>query len=333
MSITNKNDNFHFIDIENINNNYEKYLSLFVKIKFCSQIKELFKKLSQCINLKILVIEGPVFNFKFSKKIMNLTKLEEIIIIPPKEHNRFENKFNINDSCLDYISNLPNIRHICINGYYIKNISKSIKNCKNTLTHLDLQDNNIITELPDELFECTNLKYLDISENYIHKINKNIHKLEKLNYLNILQKNIEMGHGKIPNEIGGLFNLTHFKSIIDGSFKKHYKHDNKILVTLSSYFNPSCLDKNITHLNILDMYNSGYTGNFEYLDNLPENLIHLKINPLLVKLQNLPISLKTLSITIKKDYDIENNIKLPFGCQLEIEYIEDNPIFNDSAFF
>lgn len=332
MSITNKNDNFYFVDIENINNNYEKYVSLFVKIKLVAQLKKLFKKLSECINLKLLVIEGHVLNFKFSKKIMNLTKLEEIIIIPPKECDRFENKFIINDSCLDFIVNLPNIRHICINGYNIKNISKSIKNCKNTLTYLDLYD-NIITELPDELFECKNLKYLDISKNYIHKINKNIHKLENLNYLNILQKNGNISQIKIPNEIAGLFNLIQLKSIINAHFKSHYEYDNKIIVTLSSYFNPSCLNKNITHLNILDMYKSGYTGNFAYLDNLPENLIHLKINPLLVKLQNLPISLKTLSIAIKKDYDIENNIKLPFGCQLEIEYIEDNPIFNDSAFF
>jgi hypothetical protein len=141
-----------------------------------------------------------------------------------------------------------------------------------------------------------------------------------LRHLNILQKNEQ---AKIPVEIAGLYNLTTFKCYVVEHFKHQYEYNNKMLITLSSYFDKSKLHNDITHLNILDLLCSGYTGNFKYLDNLPTNLTHLKINPLLVSLTNLPINLKNLSIVIKKDYDIEKNIKLPFDCNLEIIYLED----------
>lgn len=282
--------------------------------------KFLFEKISHLVNLKILIMEGYVNYLKISKKIKNLINLEKIIIDAPPIYNGSKDNFIIDDDCLNHIFSLPKIKEIFINGYNIKNISPNIKNISNTLIKLNFYD-NIICNLPDELFECKKLEYLNLGENLIRKLNKNICQLENLKFLNIESRKSEI---KIPREIAGLINLETLQTFTDKNFQNYYEYNGRMLITIPQYFYENSISDHITHLNILDFINADSPLKKNFLNNLSKNLTYLKINNLQDKLENLPYSLKKLSIVIKKDYDIDSNIKLPFGCELEIDYIKGN---------
>ena len=66
----------------------------------------------------------------------------------------------------------------------------------------NINDNNI-EKIPEELYECKNLKKLHLGLNYIQKISKNILKLTKLEELGIEDNEIN----EAPLELMDLENL------------------------------------------------------------------------------------------------------------------------------
>ena len=63
---------------------------------------------------------------------------------------------------------------------------------------------NKLKEIPKEIFQFTNLQYLDLSKNKIKEIPEDIGKLQNLQKLILSRNNIEV----LPKEIGMLKNLT-----------------------------------------------------------------------------------------------------------------------------
>ncbi|AYV80363.1 MAG: hypothetical protein Gaeavirus39_5 [Gaeavirus sp.] len=117
------------------------------------------------------------------------------------------------------------------------------------------------------------------------------------------------------NEICDLHSRCIMNTYLDEFMKKHkktfidniYNYDDKVLILI--------LDRDIvfpegtTHLNIITYR----TGN---LDCLPISLEYLSIGHLNKELLNLPMSLHL--IKVRWSYDGSKEIKLPYGCELQI---------------
>ena len=123
----------------------------------------------------------------------------------------------------------------------------------------------------------------------------------------------------IPQEIGNLFNLCSLDACVTNMTKEYYEYENKILITIAPHFDFNKLKNNLTHINILNINPRAFGTKYNFLNSLPPNVTHLRIEYLSDELINLPPTLKYLYVSVDEDYNIEENINLPFGCELQVE--------------
>lgn len=116
------------------------------------------------------------------------------------------------------------------------------------------------------------------------------------------------------------YKYTDFEEIKSGK----YIYEDKMLIFSPTYQDFNKIPENIKYLNIIDENNHDYT-------NIPLNIeyLHLTIKKRQnFKQSNLPITLKSLTITIQDPYYryidheyIKKNTKLPFNCELIIDVV------------
>src|SRR6476620_6479977 len=76
--------------------------------------------------------------------------------------------------------------------------------------------NNKLTALPEWLWECTDLQFLNLGQNQIEKISENIGNLKKL-------QTLDLGHNRIhalPKALGKLENLSGFLYLSNNTIDK-----------------------------------------------------------------------------------------------------------------
>jgi hypothetical protein len=107
------------------------------------------------------------------------------------------------------------------------------------------------------------------------------------------------------------------------NYNLYYVYNNYMLII--NWINSENLPNNITHLNIININDT----HMEFINNLPNHIEKLHLSCVnydcLINITNLPITLRKLSITIithdsnlRMDY---SNIKIPFSCKFENDYI------------
>ncbi len=97
---------------------------------------------------------------------------------------------------------LMNLTELLFDRYELSELPKEIGNLKN-LKFLELRQNNL-SSLPEEIGQLTNLIYLNLWLNSLKTIPKGIGKLHKLDSLNLAYNEIRI----LPKEIANLVNLT-----------------------------------------------------------------------------------------------------------------------------
>lgn len=309
-----------FDDVENIVNPMD-YTKLQIKIDYYlseNSIIQIFDKISSFLNLEELFLYGYSKYLIIPKSITKLQKLKKFILYNNPTGLKFEDVGNplldeyykkLN-KVIDFICEMPNIEVLNVTNYGLTEIPKNINKLKSTLKSVDFSHNSIFN-LREELFDCINLEQIHMIKNNIKNVSKDICKLQKL-------KKLEITTNNMPNEICSLFDLEHllhdhYNYLNTIEYKYHYEHNNKMIITRIDLINLNILNNKLTHLNIMD-YCSHYHLNI--LNNLPKKLTHLRIKNLKCELKNLPITLKYLYVNIQPDYDVETNIKIPFGCTL-----------------
>jgi Leucine-rich repeat (LRR) protein len=201
--------------------------------------------------------------------------------------------------------------------------------CKVLRVELDKLD---LVEIPEKIYELTNLKVLILSSNLLTTISSKISKLTKLEELYLHRNRIE----ELPNEIGELKKL-----------EKLILSENKIKRLPANFYNLSNLEilniicnqlevisddiVKMTKLEYLYLrsnklkYISKEVGkikvavicqdSYDNMNNLSENCEYLQISELRQPLKNLPINLKEIRLFLPLRVDI----KLPFDCKLYID--------------
>lgn len=205
----------------------------------------------------------------------------------------------------------------------IKNYSKVFR------VELDRLD---LLEIPEKIYELTNLKVLILSSNLLTTVSGRISNLTKLEevYLNrnkLVELPEEIGElkklrkiilsenkiKKLPNSFYDLSNLellniisNQLEIISDDIIKLKnleylYLRSNKL----------KNISKQVGKIKVVDIYPDSY----ENMNNLAENCEYLQINKLKEPLKNLPINLKEIRLFLPMRVDI----KLPFDCKLYID--------------
>ena len=202
--------------------------------------------------------------------------------------------------------------------------------CKVFKVELDGLD---LLEIPEKIYELTNLQILILSSNLLTKISSEISKLTKLEeiYLNrnmITELPEEIGELKklrklilsenkikrLPNNFYNLVNLEIFNIISNklevisddilkmSNLEYLYLRDNKL----------KFISKEITKIK---KEVSIYPDSYENMNDLAENCEYLQINKLKEPLKNLPITIKEIRLFLPVRVDI----KLPFDCKLYVD--------------
>lgn len=116
------------------------------------------------------------------------------------------------------------------------------------------------------------------------------------------------------NGYNGYIGSYHHISLFTKKHKFFIKHNVMIIPELNEYID---IPDTINELRIW------HIKDYNLLNNLPHTIEHLKISKMSyeINLNNLPINLKLLELySVPNNYDLENNIKLPFGCEIYYEY-------------
>jgi hypothetical protein len=218
-------------------------------------------------------------------KMINLEKLSLYCI----------NKKSIDER----LFNLTKLSHLIIlNSSIVPCVKEKIGQFINLTTlHLDI---NLDNEIPNSIFSLVNLDDLLIKSEKCLDIPIQINNLSKLKNLAI--KTFE----EKEYNIGGLYNLDTFSNF-DKTNNKYFIYQNSIVIF--NYITDIIIPENITHVNIL--------GNLKLINNLPYHINYLKINNS-VNIKNLPCSLKELYI--RHPPNNINTLKIPFDCQVHLEY-------------
>ena len=166
----------------------------------------------------------------------------------------------------------------------------------------DIHPDYFKSPLFNKIKEWTNLKFVSFDiKNY--KNQKFINKIANFKFLSIVLL-ID-------------YEYSHFTQVNKGK----YIFENKMTIFFPSISELDEIPANIEYLNIID------DGKTDYA-NIPYNIkhLHLTIRNNKFKQSNLPISLEDITITVPEHFrqfvqkeDIENNIKIPFGCKLIID--------------
>ena len=151
------------------------------------------------VKLAFLFIIGTVFSLHAQKDSV-YTSLEDALTVPDKVY-----KLNLSyqelDSLPESITQLQNLKALNIGGNKFRTTPKVLEKLKN-LTHLDYNNmtslgfsvpmklpaslrylnlnHNKLTVVPDFVWSLPNLKILDLSENQLSSISKEIQKLNSL---------------------------------------------------------------------------------------------------------------------------------------------------------
>lgn len=277
--------------------------------------------------------------------IYNKNKIEVLLLLMANidlEKNKYNDKIYDTDELEELFMNDGEVNDINkFNDIYKMSICNSNTDKKLNFQKLKLLDNLKMLEynntrlikIPEEFFELKNLTHLSISilglyeKNPIYNLSgfanlnnllslslcivtkefpKEILQLKQLRILN-LATFFEL---KISDEICNLEYLFHF-SITPSKLEEIYTYKNKAMITHIDYLEyiNYVANNEITDLKILDC------GMKDLVD-LPDNLEILRLGKNIKKLTNLPIGLKKLYIdNLFRTYN-EENIKLPFGCEL-----------------
>lgn len=192
-------------------------------------------------------------------------------------------------------------------------------------TYSDLRKYKHITDIPVDDYVNINTVYIsdiDILINKKHVYHNIFIKLINIEYLYVEEKGkIDM---TILNNNKLIKNMTNFKKlkVFTQLFNKNpdlntYAINNdKMLIVVSNNIIPS-IPKKIKYLQILNKNDLNF-------NNLPVDIEHLKINVINIKkiqLDNLPASLKSLTIYYNKEKDEKTltKIKLPHNCDLILD--------------
>ena len=166
-------------------------------------------------SLSVASLNFPVFGVLNNplKSRLNLASYEIIPYILSKFKSVDEVKDNLKKLNITNIDFICGLKSVSLH-YFVCDKTKSIV-IEQTKDGVTIYDNpyHILTNSPTFAYHLQNIaQYLNISNNYIHKIDKNIHKLIKLKELDISSCNINY----LPKEIFYLYNLR----FIDISFNK-----------------------------------------------------------------------------------------------------------------
>mmetsp|Transcript_8719 Transcript_8719/g.13447 ORF Transcript_8719/g.13447 Transcript_8719/m.13447 type:complete len:1175 (-) Transcript_8719:1036-4560(-) len=149
-----------------------------------------------------------------------------------------------------------------------------------TITTLNLSGNQLKGNLPNELFEASELTLLDLSDNEFHgTLSPNVEKLKNLHHLNLSTSGIS---GTLPSELGSITDLLHLdvssNRVIGGNIPTEFgrlinlKHldmkENNFSGTLPSYLGQ------LHKLQFLNMSSNRFSG---VIPSDIGNLVSLKI--------------------------------------------------------
>lgn len=289
------------INIKNINN-FESILNRWGMINILNFQENDITKYNifhKMINLDSLVLINclKTLNITF---LIKCTKLKTLVI----------NNININTNGYNIWVFPKNLTNITITGIKLDYIPNHLFNC-NKIEYLDLSNTNI-THISGDISNLYNLKHLNISNNPIHNLPEEMSKLVHLEYLNISKTNIN----KISNVFDTLINLKELQAFecqiekITGIISKTIEILNlrkNILTSIPKYFS------DFENLKYLSLERNGI---YEM------NLLNTKFNNNLIELQlqmnlfvSIPdwvyncVNLKTLNISGNNISIISENIK------------------------
>jgi len=188
-----------------------------------------------------------------------------------------------------------------------------------------------IKEIPEKIFECINLKKLNLSSNLIKTIPKEIENLiyleelyldrnlitelpEEIGNLKNLKK-IILSNNKIKNLPNNFYNLENLEILNLMCNELEYISDdiNKLKKLEYLYLRNNKLryiPKDISKIKVIKLFNDSYDN----LDNLSLDCEYLHIENLEKELTNLPFGIQEIRLYLPK-IKIKN-IKLPFSCKL-----------------
>jgi Leucine-rich repeat (LRR) protein len=171
-----------------------------------NQIKELPVSMENLSNLQTIDLSDNLIG-DFPYLLSNIHSLQEI--------NLSNNKILRID---DGIQQFENIVKLNLSGNYFS-ISQKIEKLVNLKT-LDLSNCGLdSSEVPEELFNLKNLKYLDLSFNYLYTFPKNIENLTNLTTLSLSTNGIDDNIDK------SLCNLVNLRSLDLSSGDKYWSKD------------------------------------------------------------------------------------------------------------
>lgn len=287
-------------------------------------------------NINSINYNEMCFSMNFNDKLFNY----DILTVEEIENNkeitdivfRYYSDEKINFKNLKYLPNLVNLCFYDLKTCYLPNEIFELTNIKEleiTTTCIKFYNQQ------SKYYNINNLNYLDKLVNLerlyldsdIKEFPKSILSLKKLKFLMIYSvQSLE-----IPNELCNLEDLINIKfnkyypNILSNDDKMivfNWKSSNNLIMSIANYayFRDNNVDikipEKITNLKILNCeYNS--------LDNLPNNIEKLSLGTnIKFPLNNLPVTLNNLKIYKQNTYmnssSIFDNVKLPFGCNLEI---------------
>jgi hypothetical protein len=328
---------FHFEDLKKLK---EEDYSNISTISISGYIKDITDTpIPECKNIQTLNIQcGQIPNLILTPNLYLLTQLSLC-------------RCGLNE-VPDSIGNLTQLKNLSLSANNLKQIPKNIYNLSNLQT-LWL-DSNLLTKISKQIKKLTNLTSLRIHNNQLVKFPSSIYKLHNLSeflHSNKIDKRIAqlynlktLGYPFEQYEFWGNIYIYKDCMLIYNYYK--CKQFAKIVgcpwdnswdsLDLEDYIKTNGRSKmmidippNIKYLNIIKT-------DLELIDlnHLPQELEHLQIeinNKEIFKFNNYPFMLKKLSFIIKyftesdSDNDInmndlENKIKIPFGCELVIKY-------------
>jgi len=139
--------------------------------------------ISSLPNLESLILYPNFNSVPFNKSIPNPEKLRKLVLAGSQES--YEKLNGMIGENLDILNDLVNLTYLDIRRNDIKSIPQ-LENLKK-LEHLDLSENNLVS-IPKQLKDLKNLEYIDLSENDIYdKIPEYLNDLENLKFFNIVR--------------------------------------------------------------------------------------------------------------------------------------------------
>jgi Leucine-rich repeat (LRR) protein len=273
------------------------------KHELIKQIPSFTYNNNEIIDIVIKIKENIIKSKNSFSKPTNIKPLDEIEIITTKTETELNKCVKKGGVYYKYINNGYEVALIVDTKILWFNVN---------LQSLDLSDNKL-TVLPKEISTLTNLQSLNLSWNSLTVLPKEISTLTNLQSLDLSWNSLTV----LPKEIGTLTNLQS----LDLSWnsltvlpKEIGTLTNLQLLYLSSN---KLIDlpkeiKDLTKLIKLYINESSYQ-----IDNLDPECEILVLVSIKNKISNLPCCLKELYL--KKNIDI-NMIKIPFGCEIKYDY-------------